>query len=479
MYPKSFLKLLLIGFALAMLPLLFAFGNAALYVDKLAEQSRNTVAQAVQATRSSRVLVEQLNVMERSARQYFVLHDSVFLDSYEIAHNKFSRAIQDLGNLPLSNDQRSSLESINNDEISIYHDIKSLSIESILPDTIINRFIKMSKESQKILSENNLLIDRESASLAQTAERTQHMLFWQTLTLLPVGLLVAGVITYLVAQPIRRMDAAIKHLGEGHYEDPINIDGPSDLRILGERLDWLRSQLQAVEHEKQRFLRHVSHELKTPLTTIREASELLSDEVAGSLSAQQREITLILRESSIRLQKMIENLLHFTAVQFKQPELIYSNVSLTDLLQSVVNSYALSIDNKNIQIQTDFHNIEIECDKDKIYTVLDNLVSNAVKYTSQKGIIRLLIYPMSERAVIEVHDNGPGVMMSDKARLFDPFYKGNGVYESLVSGSGLGLSIAKEYVDAHGGDIVLIPAELGARFRVRLPYVHQNEMINL
>nr|WP_234406070.1 HAMP domain-containing sensor histidine kinase [Methylobacillus glycogenes] len=71
--------------------------------------------------------------------------------------------------------------------------------------------------------------------------------------------------------------------------------------------------------------------------------------------------------------------------------------------------------------------------------------------------------------IIEVHDGGPGVMAADKAKLFDPFYRGDGVYESLVSGSGLGLSIAREYVDAHGGEIILLPTERGAHFRVSLP----------
>jgi two-component system sensor histidine kinase GlrK len=100
---------------------------------------------------------------------------------------------------------------------------------------------------------------------------------------------------------------------------------------------------------------------------------------------------------------------------------------------------------------------------------MDNLLSNAVKYTPPNGRIRISIKQQDQFSVIEVHDGGPGVMAADRAKLFDPFYRGDGMYDSLVSGSGLGLSIAKEYVEAHGGEILLLPSEQGAHFRVRLP----------
>jgi two-component system sensor histidine kinase GlrK len=280
---------------------------------------------------------------------------------------------------------------------------------------------------------------------------------------------VALVITFLVAQPIRRMDAAIRRLGEGYYADPISIDGPGDLRTLGERLDWLRAQLFELDVEKQRFLRHVSHELKTPLTAIREGSELLSDEIGGPLTAQQREIAGILRENSLRLQKMIENLLHYTAVQYKKPQLKIEKVELGALMDEVLENYALTLKSKQIQILREFQPAHMRGDQEKLRTVMDNLISNAVKYTPLNGSIRISIQQEEQSGVIEVHDGGPGVMAADRAKLFDPFYRGDGMYDSLVSGSGLGLSIAKEYVEAHGGEILLLPSEQGAHFRVRLP----------
>ena len=468
-YPKSFLTLLLFGLALTMLPLLFAFGNAAIYLDRLATQSRDTVTQAVQVTRASRALVEQITFMERSARQYFVLEDELLLDNYAKAHEKFVDAWHELEQLPLTNLQQNALARLADDEQLLLQSVLQHSDQSSLVEDIVDRFAGLTSQAQQILDENNRQIDRQSIILAETAERTQQIMLWQTLTLIPVAILVALMITFLVAQPIRRMDAAIRKLGEGDYTDPISIDGPGDLRSLGERLDWLRAQLNELDQQKQRFLRNVSHELKTPLTAIREGSELLSDEVGGTLTPQQREIAGILRESSLRLQKMIENLLSYTAVQFQSPPLKLESVSLTSLAEEILADYSLTISSKHINIQRDFFPTKLIADREKIHSVLDNLISNAVKYTTQSGFIRISITQQAEQAIIEVHDSGPGVMADDTAKLFDPFYRGHNAYESLVGGSGLGLSIAKEYVDAHHGQIVLLPSERGAHFRVTLP----------
>jgi len=468
-YPKSFLKLLLIGFALIILPLLFAFGNAALYLDNLANESRTTVTNSVLATRASRSMVEQLTMLERSARQYFVLHDGQLLENFSHSHDQFKRALTQLNSLPIGQIQQDALHDLISKESALYDQVITTPVDIIDTKRVIAEFLSLSTLAQHLVVENNQLIDQQALALAKTTELTQKKLVSQALTLLPVALLVAIAITFLVAQPIRQMDAAIRKLGEGDYHEPINIDGPGDLHHLGEQLDWLRSQLQEVDQQKQRFLRHVSHELKTPLTAIREGSELFKDEIGGSLTPQQKEIAGIMQESSLRLQRMIENLLHYTAVQYQKPQLKLEELQLVELVKQLLAGYALTLTSKSIVIRLDFSDTQMQGDYDKLHTVFDNLISNAIKYTPASGLIKISIKPLKNFAVFEIHDGGPGVIAADKARLFDPFYRGNGVYESLVSGSGLGLSIAKEYVDAHGGEINLLSSEQGAHFRVRLP----------
>ena len=126
--------------------------------------------------------------------------------------------------------------------------------------------------------------------------------------------------TILIARPIRQIDAAIRRLGQADFSVPVQVGGPEDLQQLGERLDWMRQRLADLEQQKNRFLRQMSHELKTPLTALREGAELLSEEVVGKLTPEQREIAEILRHNSIELQKLIEDLLSYGASQAHKPD---------------------------------------------------------------------------------------------------------------------------------------------------------------
>ena len=474
-YPNSFLKLLSIGFVLTILPLLFAFANAALYLDRLADQSHKTVHRAVEATRASRELTEQLTIIERGTRQYLVLGDEALLDSYRGAHEKFKMTVVELSKLPLDGTLRRQLDELSRRETSLFNSVMSGTAQNDM-QSIVTEFFHLSELAKSILSANSRLIDRESSVLVATAERAQHMLLWQTLPLIPIALLVAVAITFLLTRPIRRMDVAIRRLGRGEYNDPISIDGPKDLRRLGERLEWLRIQLCDLEEQKKRFLRNVSHELKTPLTSIREGSELLTEEVGGMLSPQQREIAAILHENSLRLQKMIENLLYYTAVQFQKPVLNVERVELKPLIEEAISAYTLTIEAKHLNIVTALIDLSLEGDREQLLTVIDNLISNAIKYTPRDGSITVRLARENDKALIEVSDSGPGIAPADRERLFEPFYRGSGNYDSHISGSGLGLSIAHEYVDAHNGKIVLMPSEQGACFRVVLPFLQQTAL---
>src|SRR5258708_31271147 len=113
--------------------------------------------------------------------------------------------------------------------------------------------------------------------------------------LIPTAIVLIGSFTYLISRPITQVLASIRGLGEGQFAKPIRIEGPGDMVRLGAQLDWLRERLVTLEAQKTRFLQHMSHELKTPLTALREGSDLLSSGVAGNLNAEQRQIPIILQ----------------------------------------------------------------------------------------------------------------------------------------------------------------------------------------
>ena len=468
-YPKSFLKLLLIGFTLSIAPLLVAFVSANMYFGKLSKQSLSNLSQAVETTRSSRVLMEELTLMERSARQYSVLHDKLFLSNYQHAHAGFTNALQALLQQTITQAQRPQLQQLLAQEKRLFKAINQADANMVFDQNMVDYFSDLTNKTAEVINKNNQLIDYSSALYKANVAKTQQWLLWQALTLIPLAIMIAGLITWMIARPIRRMDAAIHQLGKGNYAHEISINGPGDLQQLGKRLNWLRIELKDLQQQKQRFLQQASHELKTPLTAIREASELLHDGVGSQLNPQQSEIMHILRGNSLRLQNMIENLLDYTELQFNAAELKLSLIPLQLEIERIIQAHALTISQKNIVLHHAVDDIFLTSDRKKLCTIIDNLISNAIKFTPNNGEITIRATSSKSSVTIEVQDTGPGVGDQHKAGLFKPFYRGIQPSKSLVSGSGLGLFIAKEAASALKGELSLTSSQQGAHFVLQLP----------
>ena len=282
--------------------------------------------------------------------------------------------------------------------------------------------------------------------------------------------LVAG-FTILISRPIRQIDAAIRELGSGGFNTPIAVSGPEDLEHLGQRLEWMRQQLVDLEQQKSRFLQQISHELKTPLTALREGAQLLSDDVVGSLTPEQREIAQILRHNSVELQGRIEELLNYGVIQFQKLKLELSPVNPRTILEQVAQSQKLALQAKNIAFNPQSVDLTILADADKIRIVIDNLLSNAIKFSPAGGTIELRMREENQQLQIDVTDEGPGIAAADQPHIFEPFYQGRAHGSGPVKGTGLGLSIVKEYVLEHGGhiEVVATDAPRGAHLRVCLP----------
>ncbi len=407
--------------------------------------------------------------MERSARQYSVLHDKLFLSNYQRAHHTFVGALQALSQQPIAIAQATHLKDFALQESRLFNAINQSDSAMTFDQNMADSFANLSIKTTEIISKNNQLIDSSSALFKAKVAKTQRLLLWQTLILIPLAIVIAGLITWMIARPIRRMDAAIHQLGKGNYVHEITINGPGDLRQLGQRLNWLRIELKDLQQQKQRFLQQASHELKTPLTAIREASELMHDGVGGTLNPQQAEILGILRENSLRLQTMIENLLNYTELQFNASKLNLTSITLIIEIEKIIQAHALSISQKNIIVHQQVSDISIQTDQEKFHAVIDNLISNAVKFTPNNGEITVRTASNKSMLTIEVEDTGPGVSEQSKAGLFNPFYRGKQPDQSLVNGSGLGLFIAKEAASALKGELSLLPSPQGAHFILELP----------
>ena len=289
--------------------------------------------------------------------------------------------------------------------------------------------------------------------------------------LVPGTLLLVLFSTLLIGRPIRQIDAAIHQLGQSGLSKPIVVKGPTDLEQLGRQLDWLRERLLELAQEKNRFLRHMSHELKTPLANIREGTELLLDGSVGDLEEPQREVTDILRTNGLKLQQLIENLLSFSAWQAKSEVLTLSEFPLRALVMGVAKEQRLALKSAGIKLRLEVEDIVVSADRDKLPTVFDNLLSNAVKFAPRGGIVTIRARREPASFVIDFSDTGPGVPEEERMRIFEAFFQGRREQGGYVAGTGIGLSVVLECIQAHDGSISLVETGefSGAHFRIEIP----------
>ena len=467
-YPRSFMSLLLIGFTIVAAPLLFALFSNALAFERLAALSEKAVHSAVKVTQSSRSLVSTIMSLERSARQYAIAGEPTFFESYRAHRNTFQTLARQLDAMQLSESQRAQLATMERQADGIHQFLTRTGPTPQLAQFLAREFNQLTEKAHALVDMGDRVIDDCIEQLREHAVQSRNSVLWLMIALIPTAILLIASFTFLISRPITQVSESIRGLGEGNFGRPIRVEGPGDMVRLGEQLDWLRERLLTLEAQKTRFLQHISHELKTPLTALREGSDLLSSGVVGNLNAEQREIARILQVNSIELRKLIEGLLNYSAVHAKTSYLDAKIVPLNELVNRVVNDRKLAIVAKNLRIELNCENVAAYCDEDKIRVVLDNLLSNAVKYSPERGLVSIKLYKDSGDAVFEVLDEGPGIPEPEREKIFEAFYKGTETPLAAIKGSGLGLSIVKEYMTLHRGRIEVLRGP-GAHFLIRFP----------
>src|SRR6266705_1345359 len=374
-YPRSFLKFILLGFLLVSLPLLYALVELIVSLDRLGTQGQQAVLQAAQAGRASRQLYEQATTLERVVRQYLILDDP----------------------------QLVALEKLDDSESRLYELLKSRQRPASAARTLAEGYAALAEGAQAMLTATNRLTEREIERLQDTAVEGRKTWGYLALAAGLIALALAILFAVLIARPIRQLDQAIRQMGTADFTHAIEVNGPQDMRYLGQRLEWLRSRLHELEEQQNRFLRHVSHELKTPLTAVREGAELLRDNVGGKLSPEQREIVRIVRENSISLQKLIEDLLTYHQTRSMEPQTL-GPVALEDVIRRVAREHKLAAFARMITFEAKLTSAIVIGDGNKIRAIVDNLLSNAIKYSPRAGEISLELRIEDDFAILDVVD---------------------------------------------------------------------------
>lgn len=467
MLPKSLNGFLLLGVAIIAVPLLAAIAHATIQMGRLTTASQRLVIESVQATRLSQDMFAQIASLERSARLYKVLGDAQVLAVFRGNDERLDQTVQSLRAQLRGADAQSLLGQLSITQQRVRDEVASVGTIAALE--LNASFAELTEHATALAALGNRQIDTELLALRTQTDQARRKLFLEAALMVPLVLFAVLAFTFGISRPLRQIDRAITELGNGSIGDPITVSGPVDLERLGRQLEWLRQRLLELAEERNRFLRHMSHELKTPLANIREGTELLMDGAVGELSSGQREVTAILQDNSIKLQRMIENLLSFSAWQSNSIGLDPSEFRIRPLIKQVLENQQLTLVSQRLRLDVHVENLTLYADRGKLRLILENLISNAIKYSPRGGAITVRAREQGSDLVLEVADSGAGIALTEREHVFDAFYTGRSP-SGHVKGTGIGLSVVHEFVQVHSGSIEIVDGEFGgAHFRIRMP----------
>ncbi len=465
----SFRLSLLLGFLLVALLLGAAALRGLFVLEDFAARSRAGAEAAVQATADIQGLAERSVDLERSARQFLVLRDAALRERFAAIRAETTPALARLRALDVAGSDGIAGPALAWEEAA---GAAEAALAAGDGPAALAALVRLGAENAALAEAGRRSIDRHNGELLQSLEDGRLALLAQVLTAIVAALAIGAAFGWWLVRPVTRLEAAIERLGSGRFDTPVDIRGPDDLERLGRRLDWLRQRLAELEADRVRVLRHVSHELKTPLAALREGVALLQEQVVGPLGAEQREVAGILEHNVRALQRQIEALLDYHATVFDAARLQRRRVPLHELLQSCVDAQRLQLQARGLSATVEAPPRTVTLDPDKLRVALDNLLANAIAYSPQGGRIRLSGTVAGGVLTIDCADEGPGVDAADAERIFEPFVQGVRRPPAGAPGSGIGLSIVRELVAAQGGRVFLVPAAAGARFRMELPDEH-------
>ena len=297
------------------------------------------------------------------------------------------------------------------------------------------------------------------------------------LTALGIALLVSVFITRMVVAPVRGMMQASQRIAEGRYDERVKVNGKlasgevDEMDQLALSFNRMAATLEQTEAMRRQLIGDVAHELRTPLTTIEGYMEGLIDGVLPANDATYQEVH---READ-RLKRLVNDLQELSRVEAKAYELRPQPVSVTALVETLVKRLEMQFADKGVALEIDLPDglPRVNVDEDRIGQVLLNLTGNALQYTPEGGQVTLSAGVIENEVQISVADTGSGIPVEHLPHIFARFYRVDKSRSRAWGGSGIGLTIAKHLVEAHGGRIWVKSegAMMGSTFTFSLPIV--------
>lgn len=311
-------------------------------------------------------------------------------------------------------------------------------------------------------------------SIHRVLSETRNRILLIGFIALIIGIAGALYVARRITIPIQRLAESTVHIGRGELDEHIQVDSHDEIGALAERFNEMTVKLKELDQMKQDFVSSVTHELRSPLTSLGMYIGLFYEGAAGPLNEQTKEYLHIMENNVERLRRFIDNLLDIAKIERGKMSVQKTMVDVRFLVQEVENLFKPHAEQQHITFTASLppHPPHLLADADKTIQILTNLLSNAFKFTGRNGKVSLHIREENHSVLFAVSDTGIGIAQKDINKIFDKFEQVRSARDQLeeVKGTGLGLAIVKNLVDLQGGKIwVESKPNKGSTFYFTLP----------
>jgi two-component system sensor histidine kinase GlrK len=454
----------------------------------------------VRATSSEQVTrVAQLG---ENAAKYSVTHDTGYLDKFDQLSNAYAAELQHLQSLSLSGREHHEIGILSGEWSSLGDPTRRLASfarvnsYSALQDSLSvlqSALDALQLQTQRVGEASQAVMEVQLARSASAATLAERISWIAAIGILFLSVVISALLARSISEPLQRLTEGTHKVAEGQFDYRLDSTRDDEFAQVARAFNTMTRRLGALDSMKRDFVTGVSHDLKTPLTSMQETISVLLDEVPGKLTDKQRMLLVLNQQSGDRLAGMLAKLLNLSRLEAGlEPDLQVTDGA--QLLRRAVGQVESARDERGLRIDLILpdHRLLVECDYDRILQVLDNLLENAIKFSPPGGEVTVemrslvarppqipparwgLVHAARKQASvmwITVADQGPGVPDPEKERVFDRFYQTTSGRAVRERGVGLGLAICREIVGAHGGAIWLAdnPAGIGSVMNVLIP----------
>ncbi len=274
-------------------------------------------------------------------------------------------------------------------------------------------------------------------------------LLWTSIGALILGALLSFLLTQMVLRPLYEMIKTTRLISRGDYSSRVQANSHDEIGELAAAFNQMAASLERVEQLRRDMVSNVAHELRTPLTNIRGYLEALQD---GVVPPTQETFQLLLEET-LRLILLVENLLQLARADAARMSLDLEEVDVAELISRALKKFDLEFKQKNIHIAAEMSETgsRVPADREKLSRVVENLLKNALQYTPERGSVSVRTESSGREVKFFIENSGPGIEPKDLPFIFERFYRGEKSRSRDYGGTGIGLAIVKEILEAHGG----------------------------